>query len=152
MLLYSYRYTEHGAKQRAAERGLSFPAPKTPRIAPSAPTAVPVANNVVRLVTPRDKLRWLIDRVGAWHGVSVDEILSDDQRHHIIEARYDAIAAVWMNCRLAGSTPTTVSMGRLFDRNHSSINAALRKRGCVVPARTKFPKKQRLRPWRMKCK
>lgn len=74
--------------------------------------------------------RDLIERVATWHLLTVKQITGKSKRDRIIEARYDAIAAVYLNCGLCGRPLTLSEIGRLFGgRNHATIWAALRKRG-----------------------
>ena len=74
--------------------------------------------------------RDMIARVAAWHGVSAEEILNTNIRRKIVvEARRDAIVAVWRNCLIEGHKPTLPGMGRVFNSDHTSILYALRKRG-----------------------
>lgn len=69
--------------------------------------------------------RELIERVGAWHGISRDDIVRYTRRRTVMAARYDAIAAV----KIAYPNLTTSALGRIFRRDHSTIYYALRKRG-----------------------
>lgn len=69
--------------------------------------------------------RVLIERVAVWHGVEAAAILSHMRHARVVQARFDAIAAV------KGAYPA-VSLSRLgmiFDRDHTSIYHALKKRG-----------------------
>lgn len=78
----------------------------------------------------RTMARDLIERVAVWHFLTVRQLAGPSKRDRIIEARYDAIAAVYLNCRLGGRAMTLAEIGRLFGgRDHSTIWAALRKRG-----------------------
>lgn len=72
----------------------------------------------------------IISMVAAWHEVTVEDIMSRCRTHKVIDARHDAIAAVWLNCRIKGRGYTLPEMGRAFDgRDHSTIIHALEKRG-----------------------
>lgn len=50
------------------------------------------------------------------HGVAVDDILSRDRTRDVTDARRVAIRTVWQNTTL----PST-AIGRLFDRDHSTV-------------------------------
>ena len=54
---------------------------------------------------------------------------SDSRLIPIVEARFDAIVAVRINCRVAGKRPGLMDLARLFKRDHTSIISALRQRG-----------------------
>lgn len=72
----------------------------------------------------------MIAIVAAWHGFTIEDILDTNKRSKpLVEARRDAIAAVWSNCLLEMKKPTLVSMGRAFKCDHTSILFSLRKRG-----------------------
>ena len=76
----------------------------------------------------------IIQRVAFWHDVTAQEILSDSRLIPIVEARFDAIAAVRINCRIAGRRPGLMDLARQFKRDHTSIISALRQRGLRWPA------------------
>jgi chromosomal replication initiation ATPase DnaA len=69
--------------------------------------------------------RVLIERVAAWHGVDAAAILSHRRHARDVQARFDAIAAV----KMAYPAISFARLGRLFDRDHTTIMHALRKRG-----------------------
>jgi hypothetical protein len=71
----------------------------------------------------------IIQQVAFWHGVSVNEVMSDSRLIPIVEARFDAIAAVRINCRIAGRRPGLMDLARQFKRDHTTIISALRQRG-----------------------
>jgi chromosomal replication initiation ATPase DnaA len=74
--------------------------------------------------TPFDA-RNLIGRVAAWHGFTVDDVLGPSRARPLVQARFDAVAAV----KMAYPGMSLPMLGRLFKRDHTSILAALRKRG-----------------------
>ncbi|MDR7032416.1 helix-turn-helix domain-containing protein [Mesorhizobium sp. BE184] len=74
----------------------------------------------------------IISMVGAWHGVSYEEIMSPSRTNRITAARHDAIVAVWENCRLEGRRPNWCSMGRAFKRDHTVILYAMRRRSIAL--------------------
>lgn len=74
---------------------------------------------------PRTAAREIIARVAAWHQISAGLILSADRHRLVIEARFDAIAAV----KLAHPKMTLERLGEIFGRDHSSIFDALQRRG-----------------------
>ncbi|MBE1208167.1 helix-turn-helix domain-containing protein [Aminobacter carboxidus] len=67
----------------------------------------------------------LIERVAAWHRVSVGDIKSPARSRYIIEARFDAIAAV----KIAYPKISLPKLGQMFCRDNSTILHALRVRG-----------------------
>lgn len=73
--------------------------------------------------------RELIARVAAWHGVTFDAIMSPDRSRVVVEARWDCIVAVHLNCEINGRAYTLNEMGRLFNRDHTSVLNGLRTRG-----------------------
>lgn len=84
------------------------------------------------LVEPRKALaRDVIGSVAAWHGFSLADILGHSRRRDICVARYDAIEAVWYNCRLGGNRLSLNVLGRLFNRDHTTILHALQSRGIM---------------------
>jgi chromosomal replication initiation ATPase DnaA len=74
--------------------------------------------------TPYDA-RNLIGRVAAWHGYTVEDVLGPSRARPLIQARFDAVAAV------ATTYPgmSLPMLGRLFKRDHTTILHALRVRG-----------------------
>lgn len=80
-------------------------------------------------VPSKTQPRELIARVAAWHGVTFDAIMSPDRSRAVVEARWDCIAAVNLNCEINGRAYTLNELGRLFSRDHSSVINGLRTRG-----------------------
>lgn len=70
-------------------------------------------------------VRKLIDRVAAWHGYAIEDIIGKSRSAPIVVARYDAIVAVKKNYP-GMSLPR---LGRIFRRDHTSILYTLRVRG-----------------------
>ena len=147
MILVAYQRTMAGAKQFVPDHGIQLRKP------PPAPIVAPERRQVLRFM-PRppmpvfiwskpEKPRYLaveplplsspkevIARCVAWHpGVTVEDIMSQCRTHRIIAAKHDAIAAVYENCRIDGRRYSLPELGRAFGRDHTSILAALRKRG-----------------------
>lgn len=74
----------------------------------------------------RTPAREIIERVAAWHNVSVADLMSRSKRQVVIEARFDAIAAV----KLVHRHLSLHGLAKIFDgRDHSTIHNALRRRG-----------------------
>jgi chromosomal replication initiation ATPase DnaA len=72
----------------------------------------------------------IIEMVAAWHGFQVHDILSTNKPTALVEARFDAIAAVRLNCRIMGRQMSLPEIGRVFGgRDHTTILHALRMRG-----------------------
>jgi chromosomal replication initiation ATPase DnaA len=122
--VFAYRATAAGIQRLAQQRGQPIAAIEAVE-AERAPVVVPVAHNVVRLVIPRTEAQQIIHDVAASHGLTAADILGKSRRRKVIEARFDAVAAV----KTARPMMTLNQLGRLFKRDHTSAHAALRKRG-----------------------
>lgn len=70
----------------------------------------------------------IIEQVAFWHCVSAENIFGRSRSWKVVAARFDAIAAVYINCRIAGRRYRLTELGRLFDRDHATIIQALRQR------------------------
>jgi hypothetical protein len=73
----------------------------------------------------------IIAMVACWHRVSPEEITGRERWTQLMEARHDAIAAVAINCRVAGRPLKLGEIGRHFRRDHSTIFASLKQSGIV---------------------
>lgn len=71
----------------------------------------------------------LIAMVAAWHGFDAADIYAGNRARDLVEARYDAVAAVYQLCKIDGRQYSTPLLGRLFKRDYTTIIHALRKRG-----------------------
>jgi chromosomal replication initiation ATPase DnaA len=80
-------------------------------------------------IVPFTSPNTIIQQVAFWHGLTAHEILSDSRLIPIVEARFDAIVAVRINCRVGGKRPGLMDLARQFRRDHTSIISALRQRG-----------------------
>ena len=76
-------------------------------------------------ITPKQFTLAIVGDVASRHGVTVEEILGPRRHRHIINARFEAIAKV-VEARPQWSYPT---IGKLFNRDHSTIMSALDKIG-----------------------
>ena len=147
MILVAYQRTMAGAKQFVPDTGIQLRKP------PLAPVVVPEPRKVLRFMPrppmpvfiwsrpakprylaveplPLSSPRDVIERVVAWHPkVTVEDVIDSSRMRRIIPARFDAIAAVYENCRIDGRRYSLPELGRAFGRDHTSILAALRKRG-----------------------
>lgn len=76
-------------------------------------------------------MRDMIEKVCAWHpGVTYADVVGPSRKRPVIAARFDAIAAIWINCKVGGERPSLPVLGRAVGgRDHTSILSALRKRG-----------------------
>lgn len=75
---------------------------------------------------PRTPARDLIERVAAWHHVTVADIMSRSKRQRFIEARFDAIAAV----QIAHPGLSLHGLAKIFGgRDHTTILNSLQRRG-----------------------
>lgn len=124
MRVFSYSHTQAGIEIRAQQRQ-ALPAPIEPPKPERAPTVTPEPSNVVRLVIPRTEAQQIIHDIAQKHGLTYSDIIGKSRRRKIIEARFDAVAAV----KTARPMMSLNQLGRLFRRDHTSALAALRKRG-----------------------
>jgi len=117
--------TMQGAARRAKEREQGALAIMEPPKPECAPTQAPVANNVVPLVIPRTDAQQIIADVAHKHGLTYADLLSKSRSRRLIPARFDAIAAV----KIAKPHLSLPQIGKLFNRDFSTIAHALRQRG-----------------------
>lgn len=110
------------AKPETAREPSSVPEPA--RLAPGAFTGNLQAWGPIQTPALR-----LVAQVAAWHGLTPADILGLSRTLAVIEARHDAIAAV---CLSRPDMPYTV-VARVFERDHSSIIHAVKRRGCWAP-------------------
>ena len=82
----------------------------------SAPVATPL--------TRREQMMQVVARVAGEHGVTVADIMSRSRKANLVLARYDAIASV--ERQFPGIS--SVMLGRLFGRDHTTILHALGRR------------------------
>lgn len=106
------------------------------------PQPTPARDKVIQLARqwrPKNKARapvWkkehaalLVEQVAFWHGITVREVMGRGRSWAVVAARFDAIAAVYVNCSIAGRKYRQTELGRLFDRDHATIIQALKQRG-----------------------
>lgn len=72
-------------------------------------------------MTPRDAVKWIIGVVAMETRIPVDVILSPRRTKPVVEARYMAIRAVHRAC----PHYSTTQLGRIFNRDHTTILYAL---------------------------
>ena len=108
------RQRRFDADQRAADETRN-------RLIAESPVRIPI----IEIPTPLD----IMQRVANWHGITLDELRGESREWPLIAARFDAIAAVYLNCRVGGKPPSLPYMARFFgQRHHTTILAALKKR------------------------
>lgn len=73
--------------------------------------------------------RKLIAMVAAWHGVGELDVMGKDRRRNAVDARHDAVVAVYLNCKIDGRRYSLTELGRVFGIDHTSALHALKKRG-----------------------
>lgn len=74
--------------------------------------------------------RELIGRVAAWHGLTYQDIIGRSRNRAIVEARFDAVAAVYLLRTISGRQFSLPQLGRVFGgRDHTTVLYALRQRG-----------------------
>lgn len=74
------------------------------------------------MATPRQQRIDLIRQVAAGHGFTVAQVLGTSRAADLVRARWACMAAVWLEF---GDGVT--ALGRLFNRDHTSVMHALRK-------------------------
>ncbi|TPM89846.1 helix-turn-helix domain-containing protein [Mesorhizobium sp. B2-1-3A] len=121
MFIARYSRTQAGAQRLAQQRGLSLPLEQPERKAAPAPQI----NNVVKLVIPRTENQRIIADVARQHGFTYVDILGKSRRRKVVQARFDAIAAV----KAARPMISLQQLGHLFHKDHTSIYHALKQRG-----------------------
>jgi chromosomal replication initiation ATPase DnaA len=73
--------------------------------------------------TPRELRMAVVERVALAHDVSVDEVMGRSVQRHISNARRAAMQAIAAEF----NDDSSVMIGRLFNRDHSTVLHALRK-------------------------
>lgn len=132
-----FTYQRHRRRERVTMQSLRWVANKAAEARRHASiddmlARVSARHRVVRVGEPEqapNHPQRIIGTVAAFHGLRKDEILSSSRQRSIMAARFDAIAAVWLNCRVDGRSYTLLELGRLFKRDHTTILHALRQRG-----------------------
>jgi chromosomal replication initiation ATPase DnaA len=71
--------------------------------------------------TPRELRMAVIERVAAAHDVTVDEVMGRSVQRHISNARKAAMQAIAAEF----NDDSSVMIGRLFDRDHTTVLSAL---------------------------
>lgn len=146
MRAVAWKNTQAGIDRRRALARVEAPrreiVPETIQTQPEAvsasaeviPFARPEIDRLAYLDAPtRRPARQIIDMVACWHGLVARDILEDSRFNHIMAARHDAVAAVYLNCmRFHEGEWTRLSLMRMasiFDRDHTSILHSLKKQG-----------------------
>lgn len=95
------------------------PIPPVARVTvePLASWGAPI--NMLDLPSPRFLIRFAALRSGVRYG----DVIGSTRAKEVVAARHEAIGLIWTHCRQM-SLP---SVGRLFDRDHTTILHALRK-------------------------
>ena len=76
----------------------------------------------------------LIQQVACWHGLPVSAVTGPRRTYRVIAARFDAIAAIYINCRISGRKLRLRELGRHFGgKNHQTIIQALKRRDLYSP-------------------
>lgn len=74
----------------------------------------------------------IVSMVAAWHDIPIELLISPSRSVKVCAARIDAMAAVYINCRIAGRPLALTDMGRIFRRDHSTVHWSLQKAGLRV--------------------
>lgn len=75
------------------------------------------------MTAPKDQYHEAIEEVAARHNVTTEEILGDCRLAHICAARWEAVRAV----QTKNPGLSTVALGKIFNRDHTTIMYALKK-------------------------
>lgn len=81
--------------------------------------------NMVPPTRPMD----LVAQVAAWHGIEFADIRGKSHKRTFVAARHDAVAAVYLNCKIDGRPHSLQELGRIFDIDHTTALNSLKKRG-----------------------
>ena len=76
----------------------------------------------------------IIEQVAFWAGVTIEDIMGKSRDRRIKDIRWDAMIAVYDNCRLNGERYGLVQIGRVFGVDHTTALNCFRKRGVMRPA------------------
>lgn len=80
-----------------------------------------IVHEQVAVATPRDFTWALIEEVAKRHGLTAFDVVSRCREHRVVAARYEAIRIV----HAARPTMSSPQLGRLFNRDHSTVLYAL---------------------------
>ena len=119
MYLSAYRNTEAGIRRKAV-------AAMAPVIEEMPEVEEPEAEEPApwpRIWTPTQKRRAPIAEIAERHEVSLADVLGPSRFQHVVRARFAAIRAV----RQRYPEMSLPQLGRLFNRDHTTILHALRK-------------------------
>ncbi len=90
-----------------------------------APTSIKAVGNRADVHWPKTPARQIIQQVAAAHGFTTEDVVGGGLKKKLVQARFDAIKAV-ADGRPDLSLP---QIGHIFNRDHTSIIHALKKRG-----------------------
>lgn len=98
----------------------------------------PVRTHNAVPLTRRARNIKIIEDVCALHGVAYREVMSSDRRHKVVDARHEAIALI------AKHNPdfSFPRIGKIFNRDHTSIMFALQRHGMLRKDGQPFAKVQ----------
>ena len=114
MYQFAYRNTEAGIRRKAIA-AMEPVLEEMPEAEEPAPWP--------RIWTPTQKRRALIAEIAERHEVSLADVLGPSRFQHVVRARFAAIRAV----RQRYPEMSLPQLGRLFNRDHTTILHALRK-------------------------
>jgi hypothetical protein len=109
-------------------RSVSLPRLVVPKPQPPKARVVPLPRPPVSMPAHP---RAIIEQIAVWHGVGVLDVVGPSRLTAVVVARHDAIAAIYLNCRIVGRFYTTPELGRLFSRDHTTILHVFDRRGIV---------------------
>lgn len=107
---------------RGMPKAVDWP-PPAPLPRPPAPSVDQVPRDIIRIEpTVYDKMRQLVAKIAAEHGVTTAEIYGDRRFAGVTVARQKAVVAVAM-----ASEWTCTKIGKFFNKDHSTIIHTLQK-------------------------
>lgn len=77
----------------------------------------------------RSPVQAVIAEVAEKHGITVREMMTRFRAHRFVKARHEAIVTVATTCTLGGERMSLSALGRIFQRDHTSILHVLQKAG-----------------------
>ena len=108
-----------------------------PRVieAPSRPAPAIKVGRVRDILNVRsDSARAVVEAICRKYDITFGEMVGPRRSHHLVKARHEAMAAVWE----ARPDMSTIQIGKLFNRDHSSILYALGKLGKTLAYRDRL--------------
>lgn len=122
MFIARYERTMRNAKPKVPAEPAGKKSIRQPERRPADDVA---AYRVIDVLAPKTPAREIVRRVAEIHGYTFEDLTGPRLEKKLVHARFDAIKAV------ADGRPdlSLVQIGRIFNRDHTSMINALKKRG-----------------------